>query len=44
MHPYKQLPDRNFWNRAVSPVPWAEMFAGEMLAGATAAAAAVATA
>lgn len=29
MHPYKNLPDRNFWKKAVSPKPWLEVFAGE---------------
>lgn len=29
MHPYKTFPDRQFWNRAVSQTPWAEMFVGQ---------------
>jgi hypothetical protein len=26
MHPYRSFPDRQFWNRAVSPKPWGEIF------------------
>jgi hypothetical protein len=26
MHPYRNYPDRQFWNRAVSTAPWAEVF------------------
>lgn len=29
MHPYKRLPDRNFWARAVANVPWQDMFKHE---------------
>jgi len=29
MHPYKSFPERQFWNRAVSRTPWAEVFLGE---------------
>ena len=29
MHPYRQFPDRQFWNRAVSVTPWAEVFLGQ---------------
>lgn len=28
-HPYKKLPDRNFWNRTVSSTPWQQVFASE---------------
>ena len=26
MHPYRTFPDRQFWNRAVSSTPWADVF------------------
>ena len=29
MHPYRQFPDRQFWNRAVSGTPWADVFLGQ---------------
>src|SRR5690606_22062713 len=29
MHPYKRLPDRNFWARSVSNVPWQDVFKHE---------------
>jgi len=28
MHPYKNFPERQFWNRSVSGVPWSEVFSG----------------
>lgn len=28
-HPYKAFPDRQFWNRAVSATPWADVFMGQ---------------
>lgn len=29
MHPYKTFPDRQFWSRAVSETPWADVFLGQ---------------
>jgi len=29
VHPYRTFPDRQFWNRAVSPKPWADVFMGQ---------------
>lgn len=29
MHPYKTFPDRQFWSRAVSGTPWADVFLGQ---------------
>lgn len=29
MHPYKNFPARQFWNRTVSTTPWAELFLGQ---------------
>jgi hypothetical protein len=29
MHPYKRLPDRHFWSRAVSGIAWQDMFKNE---------------
>ena len=29
MHPYKAFPDRQFWARSVSNVPWADVFLGQ---------------
>ena len=29
MHPYKLLPDRQFWSKAVSGVSWPDMFKNE---------------
>lgn len=29
MHPYRSFPDRQFWNRAVSGAPWADVFLGQ---------------
>lgn len=26
MHPYKNFPDRQFWNRSVSRAAWADVF------------------
>ena len=28
-HPYKTLPARNFWKKAVAPVPWHQVFDAE---------------
>lgn len=29
VHPYRNFPDRQFWNRAVSTTPWADVFMGQ---------------
>jgi hypothetical protein len=29
VHPYKTFPDRQFWSRAVSGTPWADVFRGQ---------------